>query len=72
VNILQGSEFLNDRLISFFFAYLAHEKFQDLRDSVLLIPPDMAMMLRFVSLEEINLFFGSLKPGSCDMVGCFT
>jgi hypothetical protein len=69
--VLRGRDFLNDRIISFFFEYLVQEEFQNLRGHVLLIPPDVAMMLRFASPDDITCLLGSLKAEACDMVRQF-
>lgn len=68
MRLLQEGEWLNDAVISFFFEYLRREEFGELSRSVLLVPPDTAMLLHCLPPPQARSVLGGLIDASHDLV----
>lgn len=60
VNLLMGSHWLNDQLISFYLEYLEKNVFQNTR-GLLFISPEVVQCLKFVTRQEMSIFLEPLN-----------
>lgn len=60
VNLLMGSHWLNDQIISFYLEYLEKNVFQNAR-GLLFISPEVVQCLKFVARDEMSIFLEPLN-----------
>jgi hypothetical protein len=68
VDLLRGSEWLNDNIIAFFIEYLRQERFNNIKKHLLMLDPSVAFMLTAVSPGEVPMLLGSLQAPEKRMV----
>lgn len=68
LELLEGSNWLNDQLIAFFLEYLRQEKFVHAKDKLLLLDPSAAFMLTAVAPDEVPMLLGSLQAPEKQLV----
>lgn len=71
VDLLDGSNWLNDQLIAFYLEYLRQEAFVDAKDKLLMLDPSTAFMLTAAAPEEVPMLLGCLQAPEKQMVHFF-
>eukprot|EP00117_Sycon_ciliatum_P028344 scpid82106/ scgid22798/ Sentrin-specific protease 8; Deneddylase-1; NEDD8-specific protease 1; Sentrin/SUMO-specific protease SENP8 len=67
VALLGEGNWLNDKLIAFWFEYLEHTILEG-RDDVALVTPDVTQMIKFLSVEELTVILEPLALASRKLV----
>lgn len=57
IDLLEGPNWLNDQIISFYFEYLSQDVYKD-DDTILFVSPEVTQCLKMVSPEEVEMFLG--------------
>ncbi|KAF5842579.1 hypothetical protein DUNSADRAFT_6429 [Dunaliella salina] len=69
VDLLTHGQWLNDQIISFWFEYLARDKYKDLIDShrALLVPPSLAFILASMGPQEGSMLLEPMKANQAQV-----
>ncbi|XP_064400511.1 sentrin-specific protease 8-like isoform X2 [Halichondria panicea] len=68
VALLIGANWINDKIIGFYFEYLEHELFSDNRDQVCFITPDVTQFIKIYNGPELSMFLDPLGLSDKDLV----